>query len=60
MLMANSSAIITDAFPVNQRGLGLGLNMVHRRRDPGASGERRHTGSDRRRFARGLPEEVDC
>jgi MFS family permease len=28
MLMANSSAIITDAFPVNQRGLGLGLNMV--------------------------------
>jgi MFS family permease len=28
MLMANSSAIITDAFPVEQRGLGLGLNMV--------------------------------
>ncbi len=28
MLMANSSAIITDAFPVDQRGLGLGLNMV--------------------------------
>ena len=28
MLMANSSAIITDAFPVHQRGLGLGLNMV--------------------------------
>ena len=28
MLMANSSAIITDAFPVNERGLGLGLNMV--------------------------------
>ncbi|GHG49421.1 MFS transporter [Sinomonas cellulolyticus] len=28
LLMANSSAIITDAFPVNQRGLGLGLNQV--------------------------------
>ncbi len=28
MLMANSSAIITDAFPVDQRGLGLGLNQV--------------------------------
>ena len=28
LLMANSSAIITDAFPVQQRGLGLGLNMV--------------------------------
>ena len=27
-LMANSSAIITDAFPVDQRGLALGLNMV--------------------------------
>jgi len=28
MLMANSAAIITDAFPPNQRGLGLGLNQV--------------------------------
>jgi MFS family permease len=28
MLMANSSAIITDAFPSDQRGLGLGLNQV--------------------------------
>ena len=28
MLMANSSAIITDAFPPGERGLGLGLNMV--------------------------------
>jgi MFS family permease len=28
LLMANSSAIITDAFPINQRGLGLGLNQV--------------------------------
>jgi len=28
MLMANSNAIITDAFPVHQRGLGLGLNQV--------------------------------
>lgn len=28
MLMANSSAIITDAFPVEQRGLALGLNQV--------------------------------
>lgn len=28
LLMANSNAIITDAFPANQRGLALGLNMV--------------------------------
>jgi MFS family permease len=28
MLMANSSAILTDAFPHNQRGLALGLNQV--------------------------------
>lgn len=28
LLMANSNAIITDAFPVDQRGLALGLNMV--------------------------------
>lgn len=28
LLMANSNAIITDAFPSDQRGLALGLNMV--------------------------------
>jgi MFS family permease len=28
MLMANSSAILTDTFPVDQRGLALGLNQV--------------------------------
>jgi MFS family permease len=28
MLLANSSAILTDAFPTNQRGLALGLNQV--------------------------------
>ena len=28
MLFANSSAIITDAFPPDQRGLGLGINNV--------------------------------
>ena len=28
MLMANSNAIITDAFPVEQRGLALGLTQV--------------------------------
>ena len=28
MLMANSSAILTDAFPAEQRGLALGLNQV--------------------------------
>ncbi|HVB76545.1 MAG TPA: MFS transporter [Candidatus Nitrosotalea sp.] len=27
-LMANSAAILTDAFPPNQRGLALGVNMV--------------------------------
>ncbi len=28
MLMANSNAILTDAFPAGQRGLALGLNQV--------------------------------
>jgi MFS family permease len=28
MLMANSSAILTDAFPAGERGLALGLNQV--------------------------------
>jgi MFS family permease len=28
MLFANSTAIITDAFPENERGLGLGINSV--------------------------------
>jgi MFS family permease len=28
MLFANSSAILTDAFPLNQRGMALGLNQV--------------------------------
>jgi len=28
MLMANSAAILTDAFPADQRGLALGLNQV--------------------------------
>jgi MFS family permease len=28
LLMANSSAILTDAFPANERGFALGLNMV--------------------------------
>ena len=28
LLMANSSAILTDAFPINQRGLALGINMM--------------------------------
>lgn len=28
MLMANSSAILTDAFPMNQRGLAMGINQA--------------------------------
>jgi len=28
LLMANSSAILTDAFPANQRGLAMGINNV--------------------------------
>jgi MFS family permease len=28
MLMANSTAIITDAFPSNERGMALGINIV--------------------------------
>jgi MFS family permease len=28
MLMANSAAILTDAFPPNQRGMALGINQV--------------------------------
>ena len=28
MLMANSTAILTDAFPAEQRGMALGINQV--------------------------------
>lgn len=28
LFMANSSAILTDAFPVNERGKALGIHMV--------------------------------
>ncbi|HZD98147.1 MAG TPA: MFS transporter, partial [Micromonosporaceae bacterium] len=28
MLMANSAAIMTDAFPSNQRGMALGINQI--------------------------------
>jgi MFS family permease len=28
MLMANSAAILTDAFPLNQRGMALGVNQI--------------------------------
>ena len=28
MLMANSAAIITDAFPAKERGMALGINIV--------------------------------
>ena len=28
MLMANSPAILTDAFPSNQRGMAMGINQV--------------------------------
>ncbi|HVW31450.1 MAG TPA: MFS transporter [Acidimicrobiia bacterium] len=28
MLMANSTAILTDAFPVEQRGMAMGVNMI--------------------------------
>ncbi|MDQ6617010.1 MAG: MFS transporter [Actinomycetota bacterium] len=28
LLMANSTAILTDAFPVEQRGMAMGINMV--------------------------------
>ena len=28
MLMANSPAILTDAFPANQRGMAMGINQV--------------------------------
>jgi MFS family permease len=27
-LLANSAAIITDAFPANQRGMALGINNI--------------------------------
>lgn len=27
-LLANSAAILTDAFPINQRGLAMGINMI--------------------------------
>src|SRR5436190_11015898 len=28
LLMANSTAILTDAFPVKQRGMAMGINMI--------------------------------
>src|SRR5439155_242027 len=28
LLMANSTAILTDAFPVAQRGMAMGINMI--------------------------------
>jgi len=28
MLLANSSAILTDAFPLSQRGMALGINQI--------------------------------
>src|SRR5438128_2100472 len=28
LLMANSTAILTDAFPVEERGLAMGVNMI--------------------------------
>ena len=28
MLMANSTAILTDSFPLSQRGMALGVNQV--------------------------------
>ena len=28
MLMANSAAILTDAFPARQRGMALGINQI--------------------------------
>jgi len=28
LLMANSAAILTDAFPVNERGMAMGINMI--------------------------------
>src|SRR5271166_5364888 len=28
MLMANSAAILTDAFPANKRGMALGINQI--------------------------------
>src|SRR5206468_436468 len=28
LLMANSTAILTDAFPVNERGLAMGISMI--------------------------------
>ena len=28
MLMANSAAILTDAFPASQRGMALGINQI--------------------------------
>src|SRR5213078_2256969 len=28
LLMANSTAILTDAFPVEERGMAMGINMI--------------------------------
>ena len=53
MLIANSAAILTDAFPADQRGLALGINQVAAHRRPvHRPGRRRPAGGDR--LARGV------
>jgi len=54
MLIANSAAILTDAFPSNQRGLALGITTSPDRRLDDRPGARRHPRADL--LAAGLPD----
>ena len=54
-LLANAAAIITDAFPANQRGMALGINnIVGRQRHVHRPGARRRAGADQ--LAAGVPD----
>ena len=54
-LLANAAAIITDAFPANQRGMALGINnIVGRQRRVRGPRARRPAGADR--LATGVPD----
>ena len=54
-LLANAAAIITDAFPANQRGLALGINnIVGGQRHVRGAGAGRAAGADR--LAAGVPD----
>ena len=65
MLMANSPAILTDAFPANQRGMAMGINQVAgisgsvHRPDPGRRAGRRRLAAGVHRLGADRPRRHD-